>query len=589
MIRDAEIIATDVLVIGGGGSASRAAIAADNEGAVVHMVVKGLFGHSGCTPVALGGFAAAFGHADPRDNWKEHLKDTCIGGGMINNQDLVEVLCKNAPARFTELESYGAVFDRDSNQNYYQRQLGGHSYPRTCTSADRTGGEMMKGLTYEVYRREITVLQDCMAITLLKEEQTNRVVGCLCYDIKRGQFLIFKSKSVILTSGGCGQVFKYCFAPYQKAGDSNRMALEAGAELVDLELFQFHPTGYIQPEGIAGQSISEGVRGEGGRLYNALGERFMERYNPQQLELACRDFVSRCIYFEVKEGRGVDDKSVYLSVTHLPDQIVDQRLPAMLGRGLNYNVDIRKEPMFIYPSSHYQNGGIRIDTTWKTRVDHLYAAGESAGGVHGGNRLGSNSLPDLLVSGKIAGENAAKAALDNYKPVDMANFRKEVERAAEYVDDIVGQDNGVNPISTRNEIKNLVWDNVGIARSKESLTHALNVLEDMRVNRLPRVGDRGRSAYNTEFLEALDVRSLITSSECMARAGLMREESRCGHFREDFPVPKDEWTANIVTSLDKEGEYKLKKIPVVQTHLKAEDVEMPIFPTCGMEPTPCEG
>jgi len=588
MVRDAEVVATDVLVIGGGGAASRAAIAVDNEGAMVHMVVKGLYGHSGCTPVALGGFAAAFGHSDPRDNWKVHLTDTCIGGGMINNQDLVEILCKQAPLRFMELESFGAVFDRDSNQNYYQRQLGGHSYPRTCTSADRTGGEMMKGLTYEVYRREINVLQDCMAITLLREDQSNRVVGCLCYDIKRGQFLIFKTKSVVLASGGCGQVFKFCFAPYQKAGDSNRMALEAGAELVDLEMFQFHPTGYILPEGIAGQSISEGVRGEGGRLFNALGERFMERYNPKQLELACRDFVSRCIYFEVKEGRGIDDCAVYLSVTHLPDHIIEQRLPAMLGRGLNYGVDIRKEPMFIYPSSHYQNGGIRVDTTWKTRVDHLYSTGESAGGVHGGNRLGSNSLPDLLVSGRIAGENAARAALNNHKAFDMANFKQEIERVAAYVEDMVSTDNGVNPISIRNEIKDLVWDNVGIARSEGSLKHALEVLEDIKTNRLPGIGSRG-SVYNTEFMEALDVRSMIVSSECMARGALMREESRCGHFREDFPLSKDEWTANIVTCYDEDGQSKLEKIPVVQTHLRSDEVEMPIFPTCGTIPPLDEG
>jgi succinate dehydrogenase/fumarate reductase flavoprotein subunit len=330
------------------------------------------------------------------------------------------------------------------------------------------------------------------------------------------------------------------------------------------------------------------VRGEGGRLFNVLGERFMERYNPKQLELACRDFVSRSIYFEIKEGRGVDDCAVYLSVAHLPDHIIEQRLPAMLGRGLNYDVDIRKEPMLIYPSSHYQNGGIRVDTTWKTRVDHLYSAGESAGGVHGANRLGSNSLPDLLVSGKIAGENAARAALNNFKPFDMTNFKKEIERVATRVEDVVGTDNGVNPISIRNEIKDLIWDNVGIARSRESLNHALEVLEDIKTNRLPRIGSRG-GVYNTEFMEALDVRSMIVSSECMTRGALTREESRCGHFREDFPLPKEEWTANIVATWDENGQFELEKIPAVQTHLNPDEVEMPIFPTSGKIPPPLEG
>jgi len=574
---DYEVIEVDVLVVGGGGAASRAAIEADSAGANVCMLVKGLFGHSGCTPIALGGYAAAFGNADPRDNWRVHFEDTCVGGGMLNNQELVEILCKEAPERFKELESYGSIFDRGTNCRYYQRQLGGHSYPRTCTSGDRTGGEMMRGLVNEVYRREIKVLQDCTAIRLLKED--DRVVGCLAYELKRGKFLVFRAKSTILASGGCGQVFKFCFAPYGKVGDANRMALEVGAELVDLEMFQFHPTGYIAPESIAGQSISEGVRGEGGRLYNVLGERFMERYNPKQLELACRDFISRCIYFEVKEGRGTEDGGVFLSVTHVPAEIIEQRLTTMLMRGLNYGVDIRVEPMRVYPSSHYQNGGIRVDTTWKTKVDHLYAAGESAGGVHGGNRLGSNSLPDLLVSGKIAGWNAARAALDSYKPVDMSNFRREIERAFKYVEDIVSTDNGVNPISMRNEIKELMWNNVGIARSKESLTHAINVLEGMK-KRPPRVGQRGKS-YNVEFLEALDARSMICSAECMARGALMREESRCGHFREDYPVPKHEWTVNIVYSLDEDGELRLRKEPVVQTILDPYGTEMPIFPTHG--------
>ena len=577
-MRGYEVVPVDVLVIGGGGAGSRAAIAADSEGASVYMVVKGLFGHSGCTPVALGGYAAAFGNADPRDSWRVHFEDTCIGGGMLNNQELVEVLCKESPERFKELESYGAIFDRDNNHRYYQRQLGGHSYPRTCTSGDRTGGEMMKGLANEVYRREIRVMQDCTAIRLLKED--GRVVGCLAYEMKRGKFLVFRAKSTILANGGSGQVFKFCFAPYQKAGDANRMALEAGAELVDLEMFQFHPTGYIAPGSIAGQSISEGVRGEGGRLYNVLGERFMERYNPKQLELGCRDFISRCIYFELKEGRGTEDGAVFLSMTHVPGEIIEQRLTTMLMRGLNYGVDIRVEPMRIYPSSHYQNGGIRIDMNWKTKVDHLYAAGESAGGVHGANRLGSNSLPDLLVSGKIAGEHATRAALGSYKPVDMANFKEEVERAFGYVEDIVSTDNGVNPISIRNEIKDLVWNNVGIARSEGTLTHAIEVFEDMKKNRLPRVGDRGRS-YSIEFLEALDVRSMICSGECMARGGLLREESRCGHFREDYPVPKDEWTANIIYSLDGDGQLVLRKEPIVQTILDPKKVEMPIFPTHG--------
>jgi len=580
MIRYAPIIDTDVLVVGGGGAATRAAIAADSLGAKTTMLVKGLFGHSGCTPVALGGYAAAFGNADIRDNWQVHFKDTCIGGGMVNNQPLVEILVKNATERFKELESYGSLFDRDGNQNYFQRQLGGHSYPRTCISGDRTGAEMMRGLRCEALRREIKIISDCMALKLLKED--GRVVGCLAYEMKKGQFFVFKAKALILASGGSGQVFKYCFAPYGKAGDANRMALEAGAELVDMEFFQFHPTGYNFPESIAGQSISEGVRGEGGRLYNILGERFMERYNPKQVELACRDFISRCIHFEVKEGRGTADGGVYLSTTHIPPEIIEERLPLMLYRGLNYDVDMRKEPMVIYPSSHYQNGGVKINTNWETKVKNLYAAGETAGGVQGGNRLGSNSLPDLLVSGKISGENAAEAALSGKNDkVNMANFKKEVERAEKEIMDVVETDNGISPITIRNEIKNLSWDYVGIARSEEKLKHAIQTLEDIKARRLPRIGDRG-SSFNIEFIEAMDVRSLIVSLEVMARGALIRTESRCGHFREDYPLPERNWVLNIVAHQNPDGELVFEKHPIVKTLLDPDEVEMPIFPVCGL-------
>lgn len=580
MVRNAPIIETDVLIVGGGGAAARAATATDSLGAKTCMVVKGVFGYSGCTPVALGGYAAAFGNADPRDNWEVHFRDTCIGGGMLNNQKLVESLCQEAPVRFKELESYGSLFDRDVNQNYYQRLLGGHSYPRTCGSGDRTGREMMHGLCCEVLRREIKVINDCMAVKLLMEN--GRVVGCVAYDMRKGSFLVFKAKAVILACGGSGQIFKYCFAPYGKVGDANRMALEAGAELIDMELFQFHPTSYISPQSLAGQSMTEAVRGEGGRLYNICGERFMERYNPKQLELACRDFITRCIYFEVKEGRGTKGGGVYLSVTHLPPKIIEERLNTVLMRGLNYGLDIRKEPMIVYPSSHYQDGGIKVDTNWEaTRVKNLFACGESAGGVHGGNRLGSNSLPDLLVSGKIAGEAAAQAALSGrYNKFNMTNFRQELTKVEEDVLDVVGTDNGINPIVIRNEIKELTWNYIGIARSEEKLKYALSILEDIKRNRLPRVGNRTGS-YNVNFIEAVDVRSTIVSAEVMARAALMRTESRCGHFREDYPLPDKSWTLNIVIHQAKDGEYVLSETPIVKTRLDPDEVEMPVFPVSG--------
>jgi len=580
LIRNAPVIETDVLIVGGGGAAARAAIAVDSMGVRTLMIVKGVFGYSGCTPIAMGGLAATLGHEGSSDNWEVHFTDTCIGGGMLNNQKLVEILCKNAGDRFRELESYGSIFDRNDSKGYFQRQLGGHTYARTCISGDRTGGEMMRGLHWEVLRRNIKVINDCMAIRLLTEN--GRVIGCVAYDMRKGQFQIYKAGAVILACGGSGQVFKYCIAPRGKVGDSNRMALEAGAELIDMEVFQFHPTSYKTPESLAGLLITEAVRSEGGRLYNNLGERFMERYNPKQLELACRDFTSRCIYFEVQEGRGTKEGGVYLSMTHIPPGIIEERLNTVLMRGLNDDIDIRKEPLIVYPSSHYQDGGIRVDTNWEsTTVKNLYACGESAGGVQGGNRLGSNSLPDLLVSGKIAGEAAAGIIVSNNKfTVNDANFNEELRKAEDYIEDVTGSGNDINPISIRNEIKELTWDYVGIARNEEKLLYALQTLDSIKRNRMPRTGNRP-GTYNNNFIEAMDVRSMIVSVEVMARAALMRTESRCGHFREDYPLPDKNWTTNIVIRRGIDGQYHLSKAPIVKTRLDPEEADLPEFPITG--------
>ena len=580
MLKNAPVTETDVLIIGGGGAAARAAIAVNTIGATTLMIVKGVFGCSGCTPIAMGGLAACLGSGDPRDSWEVHFRDTCVGGGMLNNQELVEILCQNAGERFRELESYGSLFDRNDNRGYFQRQLGGHTYSRTCISGDRTGSEMMRGLHYEVLRRKIRVINDCMALKLLAED--GRAVGCIAYDMRKGVFQVLKARAVILACGGSGQVFKYCIAPRGKAGDANRMALEIGAELIDMEVFQFHPTGYKAPESLTGLLITEAVRSEGGRLYNIHGERFMERYNPKQLELACRDFTSRCIYFEVQEGRGTKEGGVYLSVTHLPPRVIEERLNTVLARGLNDGIDIRKEPLVVYPSSHYQDGGIRVDTSWEsTTVKNLFACGESAGGVQGGNRLGSNSLPDLLVSGKIAGESAARLAMSGkYGTVSTANFDDEINRAEKEIAEVVDTDNGINPIAIRNEIKELAWDYVGIARSEDKLKHALVTLDDIKKNHLPRIGSNV-GTYNMNFVEAIDVRSMIVSIEVMAQAALMRTESRCGHFREDYPLPDRDWTANIVIHQDKDGQYVLTKTPIVKTCLGPDETEQPEFPISG--------
>ncbi|MEM4808567.1 MAG: FAD-binding protein, partial [Candidatus Nezhaarchaeales archaeon] len=415
-----ETIETDVLIVGAGGAGLRAAIEASKYNVDVVLVCKELLGKAH-TVMAEGGINAALGNVDPNDNWMEHFLDTVEGGDWLNDQDLVEVLVKEGPDRIYDLEEMGAVFDRTPDGKIAQRPFGKARHPRTCFVSDYTGHEIMITLCDEVRRRGIRVLEETFVSKLLTNGRA--VAGAFAFDMRSGNFIVFKSKAVILATGGAGRMYEVTTNPASATGDGKILALEAGAELQDMEMFQFHPTAMVWPPSCRGILVTEGVRGEGGILLNIKGERFMTRYH-KLLELAPRDVVARSIWREVQEGRGTEHGGVYLSVTHLPPERVRERLKTMYKQFLLAGVDITKQPMEVAPAAHYYMGGVRADVNGRTAVKGLFVAGEEMSGVHGANRLGGNSLLATQVFGKRAGESAALFAKENVRePVDKSQIK----------------------------------------------------------------------------------------------------------------------------------------------------------------------
>jgi len=573
-------IKTDVLVIGAGGAGTRAAIAAAQSGAKTVITSKDLFGHSGCTPVAKGGYAGMQGH--PGDSWKVHFEDTVRGGGALNNQELVEILTKNARNRLLELEEWGAAFDRNPDGTIYLRKFGGHSYPRSAISGDVTGREMMWALKRKCWENELIQIIDEIYMTKLLVTD-GRIAGAIGVELSTGSIIVFECPVVILASGGSGRLWPITFATKGKCGDGIRMAFEAGAELVDMEFFQIHPTGWKWPPAVIGRVISEGARADGGILLNKNLERFMWKYDPERLELACRDYVSRCIYKEVKEGRGTEHGGVWLSVVHLPKSHIERRIAAVMETGLVAGVDIRTQAIEIFPEHHYQNGGVKIDKYARTTIEGLYAAGEVAGGVHGGNRLGTNSLSDLLVFGKIAGEDGAQYA-KNIEPPKIDEHQ--VDEEIEIISRPLKNDAGVTPYALSKKLHDVMWEEMHIERSGSGLKRCLNVIAEVTEN-LPKVTLPEKTlVYNDAWVTAMEVRTRIVVGEIMARASLFRTESRSALFRSDYPqINRKEWDKNIMVKKEN-GKIKLETRPVVVTLWPVEQIDLPLFPVPGKEHVP---
>jgi fumarate reductase (CoM/CoB) subunit A len=547
-----EIHHTDVLVIGSGGAGCRAAIEASKQGLDVTIISKGLSFKSGCTTLAEGGYNAAFGYVDEEDSTEAHFKDTLKGGAYLNDTKLVKILVEEAPERLEELESYGAMFDRQESGKLNQRPFGGQTFRRTCFQGDRTGHEMMTALKEEVIRRGIKTIEEVIITKLLTDDEDGSIRGACGLSLKTSDFLIFQARSTVLATGGAGWMYPVTSNAMQKTGDGYALAYQVGADLLDMEQVQFHPTGMLYPESRRGVLITEAVRGEGGRLFNSKGERFMKKYDPRG-ELATRDVVARAIYQEIIEGRGTKRGGVYLDVTHLPREVIEEKLETMLQQFLDIGIDIREEPMEVAPTAHHFMGGARINEHGETTVKNLFAAGEVAGGVHGANRLGGNALADTQVFGRRAGEAAAKNALlkkdEKYEDVIMEQATAEQDRIQSLF-----KDGEYYPFEIRKELQEVMWKNVAIIRNKEGLKTAIARIKELK-EMLARVKVPSVDVYNKDLQDALEAEKLLEVALLTAESALIREESRGAHFREDYPETRDEWKKSIVLNRDKGISY----------------------------------
>jgi succinate dehydrogenase / fumarate reductase, flavoprotein subunit len=539
----------DVLVIGAGGAGLRAAIEALAQSVSVGVVSKSLLGKAH-TVMAEGGIAAAMCNVDSADGWKPHFRDTMRGGKMLNNWRMAQLHAQEAPERVTELEQWGAIFDRTADGNILQRAFGGHTYKRLCHVGDRTGLEMIRTLQDRGVQQGFDVYMECTIVRLLTDG--GRCVGAIGYWREQGRFVIFKAKSVVMATGGIGKAWPITSNSWEYTGDGMALAYEAGAELMDLEFVQFHPTGMVWPPGVQGLLVTEAVRGEGGILRNKLGERFMEKYDPKRMELSTRDVVARSIYTEVKEGRGTEHGGAYLDISHKPAEYVKKKLPSMYHQFKELaDVDITKGPMEVGPTCHYVMGGIRVEAeTAQSTLPGLFAAGETAAGLHGANRLGGNSLSDLLVFGRRAGLAAAKHAKEiSSASVDPA----QIDAAEKYALAAFQRPTGESPYAIHRDLQTTMQSLVGIFRTREDVQKALVELGKLN-ERWTLTSVEGSRMFNPGWHLSLDLKSMLTISEAVARSALVREESRGAHSRIDFPELRAEWgTKNNIIKHDASG------------------------------------
>jgi succinate dehydrogenase flavoprotein subunit len=580
----------DVLVIGAGGAGLRAAIEASAAGVKVGLICKSLLGKAH-TVMAEGGVAAALANVDDRDSWKVHFADTMRGGQYVNNWRMAELHAREAPDRVRELEAWGAVFDRTADGKILQRNFGGHRYPRLAHVGDRTGLELIRTLQDHGVHRGIDVHMEFTVVRLLKSD--GRASGVVGYERDRGRFKAFNAGAVILATGGTGRAYKITSNSWEGTGDGHALAYHAGAELMDMEFIQFHPTGMIWPPSVQGILVTEGVRGEGGVLLNREGRRFMfdsipENYRNQTAddeeegwrytqgdknarrppELLTRDHVARCIMREVKEGRGSPRGGVFLDISWIKKRLPDaeahirRKLPSMYHQFKELaDIDITKEPMEIGPTTHYIMGGVRVDgDSQMSSVPGLFAAGECAAGINGANRLGGNSLSDLLVFGKRAGEYAAEFAKQNARGgIDQAEVQRAVDEAVQPFDRPASTE---NPYAVQSALQEMMQSLVGIVRTESEMQQALGELRTLNA-RAAEAAVTGHREYNPGWHTAIDLLNLLTVSEAITRSAIERKESRGGHFREDFPDKTQEFgSTNIVAVKAADGTMAVRRVPI---------------------------
>jgi succinate dehydrogenase / fumarate reductase flavoprotein subunit len=580
----------DVLIVGAGGAGLRAAIEAASGNVSVGLICKSLLGKAH-TVMAEGGMAAALANNDDRDNWRVHFADTMRGGQYVNNWRMAELHAKEAPDRVRELEGWGAVFDRTPDGRINQRNFGGHRYPRLAHVGDRTGLELIRTLQDHAVYLGMTVHMEHTVIDLILDN--GRAAGVLAYDRERGRFHVFAAKAIVLATGGIGRAYKITSNSWEGTGDGHALAYRAGAELIDMEFVQFHPTGMVWPPSVRGILVTEGVRGEGGVLKNSEGRRFMfddipDNYKPQTAsdpeegwryvtgdksarrppELLTRDHVARCINREVRAGRGSPHGGVFLDIAWIKEKLpnaaehIKRKLPSMYHQFKELaDLDITREPMEIGPTTHYVMGGIRVDAdSQMSTIPGLFAAGECASGINGANRLGGNSLSDLIVFGKRAGQYAAAWAKEHPAPrVDDRLVDQAVARSLAPFD---RGDTGENPYKVQADLQETMQGLVGIVRTESEMREALVQIARFR-ERASRVGVSGHREYHAGWHTALDLRNLLTVSEAVALSAIERKESRGGHFREDYPDKVAEFgTVNIAARQASDGAMEIARIPI---------------------------
>jgi len=569
MMAEHESYEYDILVIGAGGAGLRAAIAAKDRGISVCVVSKSLLGKAH-TVMAEGGIAAALGNVEPKDNWELHFRDTMKSGAYINHWRMVEIFVKEMPSRIFELERWGAVFDRTPEGKVMQRAFGGHSYKRVCHIGDRTGLEMLRTLQDRAVAIGVEVFNDLIITKLLKDG--DRIAGAFGYKNDTGKFVLVRAKAIILATGGFGRMFKVTSNSWESTGDGVVLAYDAGAELCDMEMVQFHPTGMAYPPSARGILATEGIRGEGGILLNTKGERFMKNYDSEKMELSTRDKVSRAIFAEIREGRGTEHEAVHLDISHKDAEFIKTKLPSMFHQFLDLSgVDITKGKMEVAPTAHYAMGGVRAKPeTCETNIPGLYTAGEVSNGLHGANRMGGNSMGELLVFGKRAGEHASQyiKSIPKMPEVNASQIDEETRRLLEPFERGPA---GENPAKVLVELQDTMQMNVGLLRDAKGLQSALNKILELQ-ERAKNVSAKGTRVFNPGWNAAISIVNMLKTSEAIVRSALVRKESRGAHARTDFTKPDPEMSRKNIRVV-KEGE-KMKLLWTRVPEIPAELVKL---------------
>jgi succinate dehydrogenase/fumarate reductase flavoprotein subunit len=563
------VIETDLLILGAGGAGLCAALHAADAGKKIRilMVTKSIMGKGGCSRMVQGGYNVVL---NPNDSFEKHFTDTLKGGQFINNQDLAWELVNTAPQRIKEMETkYGCFFDRNPDGSIHQKPFAGQSFDRTVHKGDLTGIEIISRLSEQIFKREIDYLDEHRALELLWDKGETRIVGALLLDIAGGEFLIAHSRATLVCTGGGPTMYKLFAPSLDKSADGISLCYRAGAEMVDMEMVQFHPTGLIvRGSNASGTLIEEGVRGAGAQLFNGLGERFMERYAPDVKERATRDVVSRSSFMEIIAGRGTPNGGVYIDASVIGPELVEKNFPGMVERCRDYGFDLAHSRVEVSPTAHFFMGGVRINTHCLTDLEALYAAGEDTGGVHGANRLGGNGIADSTVFGGIAGDSMANDVIGReFAPFD----EKQVEEMISLAEAPLGRED-LDLYPLRGQLRMNNWDKMGIIRDEKGLQEGLTVIQELK-EKADRVGIAGGKAYNIPWNDWLNLRNLLDVSQMIGWTALERKESRGAHYRSDFPKKNNrDYLKNFFMKRAK-GEIKIYERPVILSRLKPEEVE----------------